>query len=142
MSRIQDLAAIALYLTLLGAPIAASAREVKRGGNGLRSGMIAGAVVWPVFGLVSLLMEFFRDPRVGWVRDNMDWFAIAFPASAVGGAVIGFLEGTAYHLILNLTRLPRTIRLRAERSTTSNLCGSLTVDARSQDSSKRGHVTT
>ena len=115
MSLIQDLAAIALYVTLLGPPIAASAREVKRGGNGLRSAMIVGAVVWPGFGFVSLLMEFFRDPRIGWVRDNLDWFAIVFPMSAVVGAVIGLLGGIAYHLIRILTRLPKTLRLRAER---------------------------
>lgn len=140
MSLIQDLAAIALCVTLLGPPIVASAREVKRGGNGLRSAMIVGAVVWPGFGFVSLLMEFFRDPRLGWVRDNMDWFAIAFPASAVGGAVIGLLEGTAYCFIRVLTRLPRTIRMRAERSAKSNLDGSPTGDARYEVPAKLDHI--
>ena len=95
MSLIQNLAEIIVYITLLVAPIAASAREVGRGGNGLRSG----AVVWPGFGFLSLLIEFLRDQRVAWMRDNLDWFVIAFPASAVGGAVIGLLEGIAYYFM-------------------------------------------
>ena len=115
MSLIQNLAAIIVGMTLLVAPIVASAREVRRGGTGLESGMIVGAVVWPGFGFLSLLIEFLRGQRVAWMSDNLDWFVIAFPASAVGGAVIGLLEGIAYYFIRILTRLPRTMRMRAER---------------------------
>jgi hypothetical protein len=140
MSLIQDLAGIALSAILFGPPIAAAAREVKRGGNGLRSAMIVGAIVWPGFGFVSLLVEFFRDPRIGWVRDNMDWFAVALAMSAVGGAAIGLLEGIAYCFIRALTRLPRTLRVRAERSANSNWNGSPTGDARYETHLKQDHM--
>ncbi len=87
--------------------------------------MIGGTVGWLGFCFFGLLLEFFRHPRVSLTRDNLDWLVIAFPASAVG-AVIGLLEGIVFYFIRILTRLPRTIGMRAERSARSNLFGSPT----------------
>jgi hypothetical protein len=128
MFLLQGVALILVCMALFGSPIAASAWEVRRGGNGLRSGMICGTVVWVQFSFFGLLLEFFRHPRASVTRDGLDWFVIALPASAVGGAVIGLLEGIAFYFIRVLTRLPGTIRTRAERSARSNLSGSLPLD--------------
>src|SRR5206468_5774168 len=122
----QAIPLIILYMALLAPPIAASAWEVRRGGNGLRGAMIGGTAVWLGFCFIGLLLGFFRQPRVSVTREDMDWLVIAFPASAVGGAVIGLLEGIGFYFIRILTRLPRTIRMRAERSASSNVLGSLT----------------
>jgi len=92
--------------------------------------MIGGTVVWLGFGFVCLLLEFFRQPRVSLTRDDLDWLVIAFLAYAVGGAVIGLLEGMIFYFIRILTRLPGTIGMRAKRSARSNLFGSPTPDGR------------
>jgi hypothetical protein len=129
MSLFQDLALIVFLIILLVTPIVASAWEVRRGGNGLRSGMIGGTVVWLGFSCLGLLLELLRHPRAGVTSDDLDWLVIALPAMAVGGAIIGLLEGIAFYFICTLARLPKTIRMRAERSARSNFFGSLTRDS-------------
>ena len=116
------IAALFGIVALLIGPLIGSLWEIRKGGKGLTGGLIGGAITWGGIGLLLGLIETFKRHTRHEIShaDEIILLLFLFVSYPLAGAVIGLVEGIAVCYLRYLATVPKSLRLRAERSARAN----------------------
>lgn len=111
---------VAMVTWILVIPFVGSLWDIRRGGKGLRGALAAGAITWGSFGLAGIVSAAFRRPGTITNRHDLVYTVSLLCLQTIVGSVYGLVGGLAVCYLRYLATLPKSLRLRAERSAGAN----------------------